>query len=124
MIKPKYISKNIRNRRLRKSIRKKLNGTKENPRMIIFKSNKYLYTQVYNDLNGTVITSASTIEKEVKEKLKSTKDKDAAKIMGEVIADRLKKKKIKQVVFDRNIYPFMGRVKIFADSARKKGIKF
>lgn len=124
MIKPKYISKNIRNRRLRKSIRKKLNGTKENPRMIIFKSNKYLYTQVYNDLNGTVITSASTIEKEVKEKLKSKKDKDAAKIMGEVIADRLKKKKIKQVVFDRNIYPFMGRVKIFADSARKKGIKF
>lgn len=123
MIKPKYISKGIKKRRLRKSIRKKLNGTPEKPRLIVFISNKYLYTQVYDDLSGKVLASASTIEKEVKSNLKSTKDLAAAKAVGEVIAERLKKKKIKNVVFDRNFYPYMGRVKALADSAREKGIK-
>ena len=92
--------------------------------MIIFRSNKYLYSQVYDDVNGKVLAHASTLEKEVKSKLKSTKDKEAAKVMGEVIADRLKKLKIKEVVFDRNIYSFAGRVKVFADSVREKGLKF
>ncbi len=124
MIKPKFIIKDIKKRRLRKSIRKKLNGTPEKPRMIVFLSNKYLYTQVYDDISGEVLASASTIEKEVKAKLKSTKNLEAAKVVGEIIAERLKKKKIKQVVFDRNVYPFLGRVKAIADSAREKGIKF
>ncbi|MEN8154216.1 MAG: 50S ribosomal protein L18 [Acidobacteriota bacterium] len=124
MIRAKFIDKKKRKNRLRKSIRKNLNGNPEKPRMIIFKSNKYLYTQVYDDLNGKVLAHASTLEKEVKAKLKSTKDIDAAKVMGEVIADRLKKLKIKTVVFDRNVYSYAGRVKSFADSAREKGIKF
>jgi len=124
MIKAKYIIKATKNSRLRKTIRKVLNGDAKRPRMIIFRSNKYLYTQVYDDVNGKVLTHASTLEKEVKSKLKSTKDKDAAKAMGEVIADRLKKLKIKEVVFDRNVYSYTGRVKVFADSAREKGIKF
>jgi len=124
MIKAKYIEKKKRNMRLRKTIRKKLAGSEMRPRLIIFRSNKYLYTQVYDDLNGKVLAHASTLEKEVKDKLKSTKDKEAAKIMGEVIADRLKKLKINEVVFDRNVYSYSGRVKVFADSAREKGIKF
>ena len=124
MIKAKYIIKATKNSRLRKTIRKVLNGDAKRPRMIIFRSNKYLYTQVYDDVNGKVLTHASTLEKEVKAKLKSTKDKDAAKVMGEVIAERLKKLKIKEVVFDRNVYSYTGRVKVFADSAREKGIKF
>ncbi len=124
MIKAKYIIKATKNTRLRKTIRKVLNGDAKRPRMIIFRSNKYLYTQVYDDVNGKVLTHASTLEKEVKSKLKSTKDKDAAKAMGEVIAERLKKLKIKEVVFDRNVYSYTGRVKVFADSAREKGIKF
>jgi large subunit ribosomal protein L18 len=92
--------------------------------MIIFKSNKYLYTQVYDDESRKVLTTASTIEKEVKSQLKSAKDSEAAKLMGKLIAERLKKMKIKQVIFDRNVYPYMGRVKAFADSARENGIKF
>ena len=124
MIKAKYIIKATKNTRLRKTIRKVLNWDAKRPRMIIFRSNKYLYTQVYDDVNGKVLTHASTLEKEVKSKLKSTKDKDAAKVMGEVIAERLKKLKIKEVVFDRNVYSYTGRVKVFADSAREKGIKF
>ncbi len=124
MIKAKYIEKKKRNTRIRKSIRKVISGSEKKPRLIVFRSNKYLYSQAYDDLNGKVLASASTLEKEVKEKLKSTKDKDAAKVMGEVIAERLKKLKIKEVVFDRNVYSYTGRVKVFADSAREKGIKF
>ena len=124
MITPKYVIKNRKKTRLRKSLRKILNGTADRPRMIVVRSNKYLYTQVYDDVKGKVLATASTLEKEIKTTLKSTKDKEAAKAIGKVIASRLKKKKIKSVVFDRNIYPFTGRIKVFADSARENGIKF
>ncbi len=124
MITPKYVLKLKRKVRVRKSIRKVISGTTERPRMIIVKSNKYLYTQVIDDENYMVLASASTLEKELKSQLKSTKDKDAAKAMGKVIAERLKEKKITKVSFDRNVYPFMGRVKAFADSARENGIEF
>jgi len=124
MITPKYVIKKKKKARMRKSIRKTLNGTPGKPRMIIFRSNKYLYTQVYDDSTGSVLVSASTLEKEVKGQLKSTRDKDAAKAMGKVIAERLKEIKVESVVFDRNVYPFTGRVKVFADSARENGILF
>ena len=124
MITPKYIQKRKRKNRVRKSVRKILSGTPERPRMIIIKSNKFLYTQVVDDENFKVLASASTLEKDIKTQLKSTKDKEAAKVMGKVIAERLKDKKITSIAFDRNIYPFMGRVKAFADSARENGIKF
>jgi len=124
MITPKYILENRRKRRLRKSIRKKIGGSNEKPRMIVFRSNKYLYIQVYDDINRKVIASASSLEKDIKEQLKSTKNKDAAKLIGKIISDRLKKKKINSVIFDRNVYAYTGRVKIIADSARENGIKF
>ncbi len=124
MITPKHEIKLKRKERLRKSIRKSINGTAEKPRMIIVRTNKYLYTQVIDDITGNVVASASTLEKEVKSQLKSTKDKEAAKLIGKIISDRLKDKQIDAVVFDRNIYPFTGRVKTFADSARENGIKF
>lgn len=124
MITPKYVIKKKKKLRMRKSIRKIVNGTPEKPRMIIFRSNKYLYTQVYDDSSGNVLASASTLEKDVKEQLKSTRDKDAAKAMGKLIAERLKEIKVERVVFDRNVYPFTGRIKVFADSARENGILF
>ncbi len=124
MITPKYVLEDRRKQRVRKSIRKKISGTKEKPRMIVFRSNKYLYVQVYDDINRKVLVSASTLEKEIKEQLKSTKNKDAAKLIGKLISDRLKKKKINSVVFDRNVYAYAGRVKIIADSARENGINF
>lgn len=124
MITPKYIVKKRRKERLRKSIRRRLAGTPEKPRMIIVRSNKFLYAQVYDDNSGSVLTSASTMEEGIKSQLKSTKDKEAAKLMGKIIAQRLKEKKITSVVFDRNIYPFTGRVKVFADSARENEIQF
>ncbi len=124
MITPKYVIKNKRKARLRKSIRKIVNGTPEKPRMLLVRSNKYLYTQVFDDTTGKVLASASTLEKEIREQVKSTKDKEAAKVMGKIIAERLKKINIDRVIFDRHVNPFTGRVKVFADSARENGITF
>ena len=124
MITPKYIIKEKRKERVRKSIRQRVMGTSVRPRMILVRSNKYLYTQVFDDTAGIVLTSASTLEKDIKAQLKSTKDKEAAKTIGKIIAERLKEKNITAVVFDRNIYSFTGRVKVFAESARENGIQF
>ncbi len=123
MITPKYIVNKRRRDRVRKSVRKRINGTPERPRMIIVRSNKYLYTQVVDDLNGKVMAYANTLEKDIRSQLKSTKNADAAKLMGKVIADRLKKQKISSVVFDRGICIYTGRVKAFADAARENGIQ-
>jgi len=124
MITPKYVLKKIRKTRIRKSIRKIISGSPQRPRMIMIRSNKYLYTQVVDDDSHRVLASACTLEKEIKTQLKSTKDKEAAKLMGKIIADRLKEAKITTVTFDRNIYSFTGRVKVFADAARENGIVF
>ena len=124
MITAKHVLKKKRKERLRKALRRRLPGTPQRPRMIVVRSNKYLYTQVYDDSSGNVLTSASTLEKDIKAQLKSTKDKEAAKLIGKIIAERLKEKQITAVLFDRNIYPFTGRVKVFADSAREQGIQF
>ncbi|HUU05000.1 MAG TPA: 50S ribosomal protein L18 [Patescibacteria group bacterium] len=124
MITAKYIIKKIKRQRVRRALKATLRGTPERPRMIMVKSNKYLYTQVIDDASHQVLLTASTLEKDLQAKLKSAKNKDAAKLLGETIAERLKEKKIETVVFDRNVYAFAGRVKIFTDAAREKGIRF
>jgi len=124
MITAKYVIRKIKRLRVRRSIKATLRGTPERPRLIMIRSNKYLYTQVIDDASHQVLLSASTLEKELKGKLKSAKDKAAAKLLGETIAERLKEKKIAAVVFDRNVYAYAGRVKVFSDAAREKGIRF
>jgi large subunit ribosomal protein L18 len=124
MITAKYIIKKVKRVRLRRALKATLRGTPERPRLIMVRSNKYLYTQVIDDASHQVLLSASTLEKELKAKLKSAKDKAAAKLLGETIAKRLKEKKIDAVVFDRNVYAYAGRVKVFSDAAREKGIRF
>ena len=95
MFTPKHLIKKKRKERLRKSIRKYVNGTPEKPRMIVVRSNKYLYTQVVDDSSGNVVTCASTLEKEIKSQLEGKgKDKNAAKLMGKIIAERLKEKRL------------------------------
>jgi large subunit ribosomal protein L18 len=124
MITAKYIIKKIKRQRVRSAIKANLRGTPDRPRLILVKTNKYLYSQVIDDASHQVLLCASTLEKELKAKLKSPKNKDAAKLLGETIAERLKEKKIAAVVFDRNVYAYTGRVKIFSDAAREKGIRF
>jgi large subunit ribosomal protein L18 len=124
MITAKYTVKKIKAKRLRNALKATIRGTQERPRLILVKSNKYLYSQVIDDASHQVLVTACTLEKELKAKLKSAKNKEAAKLLGETIAERMQEKKIAAVVFDRNVYAFAGRVKIFTDAAREKGIRF
>jgi len=110
--------------RIRKRIRKKIRGTAERPRVFVFKSNRYLYSQAIDDDAGSVLAAASSVEKEYREKKKKTKNIEASKAVGEMIAKRLKKKKIEQIVFDRGIYPYHGRIKALAEAMRKEGLTF
>ena len=109
---------------VRKRIRKKIRGTAVRPRVYVFKSNRYVYAQVIDDENNRVLTTASTMEKEFKEKNKNYKNIKACQALGETLAKRLKKKKINTIVFDRGIYPYHGRVKALAEALRKGGLEF
>ncbi len=124
MFKNKTEFKKSRKHQIRKRIRKKISGTKERPRVVVMRSNRYLYLQAVDDVNGVVIASASTLEKEFREKNKNCKNIEASKKLGEIAAGRFKKKKINQIVFDRGIFPYHGRVKILAESMRKSGLDF
>lgn len=110
--------------RIRKRIRKKIEGTSERPRVFFKRSNRYLYLQAIDDINGVVLTSASTLEKDFREKNKNTKNLSASGKLGEIAAKRLKKKKIETIIFDRGVHPYHGRVKSLADAMRKGGLKF
>ena len=105
-------------------IRKKIKGTPERPRLSVFRSLKYIYVQIIDDEVGKTIVSASSLEKEVKGKSKSTRDIEAAKLVGELIAKRAIEKGIEKVVFDRSGYRYHGRVKALAEAAREAGLKF
>jgi large subunit ribosomal protein L18 len=116
--------KKIAKSRIRKRIRKKISGSPERPRAFVFKSNRHLYVQVIDDQNGRVLASASTLEKDFREQNKNSKNIEASQAIGKLIAGRLKKSKIKTVVFDRGLYPYHGRVKTMAEAMRKEGIIF
>ncbi|MBM3304891.1 MAG: 50S ribosomal protein L18 [Candidatus Aminicenantes bacterium] len=118
------MAKKVRDTRLRKRIREKVRGTPERPRLHVFKSNTYVYTQVVNDQAGAVLLTASTLEKEFRESSKNSKNKEACERLGALLAKRLKAAKIESVVFDRGTYPYHGRVKALAEAIRKEGIRF
>lgn len=106
------------------SIRKKLNGTAERPRLCVFRSAKHIYAQAIDDVAGVTLASASTVEKDVRGDLAGMKKVDAAKRVGAAVADRLKGKGIQTVVFDRNGFRYHGRVAAIADGARDGGLEF
>jgi large subunit ribosomal protein L18 len=110
--------------KVRQRIRAKVHGTPERPRVFVFKSNRYVYAQAIDDENGSVLTSACTLEKTFKEKTKNYKNKEACQNLGQVLAQRLKEKKVEKIVFDRGIYPYHGRVKTVAEALRKGGLVF
>ena len=114
-------SKLERRLRIKRSIRGKITGTAERPRMSVFRSNKQISVQIVDDLNGKTLLSASSLEKDVTSQ-KGTKVEQAAKV-GALIAEKAKSAGIEAVVFDRNGYLYHGRVKQLADSAREAGLK-
>ena len=114
--------KEFRRFRIKKRIRKVVQGTADRPRLTVFRSNKEIYAQLVDDTNGKTITAASSIEKSFTDK-KVTKT-EVAKLVGQLIAERSKEAGINSVVFDRNGYLYHGRVKTLAEAAREGGLKF
>ena len=111
-----YNQRKIRHERLRK----KLSGSTERPRLMIFRSLKHVYAQVIDDSNGHTLAAASTRDADLKTQLegKSTQDTAACELVGRTVAERAMEKGISRVVFDRGGYKYHGRVKALADAAR------
>jgi len=116
------LNKDERRIRRKKSIRNKIEGSSERPRLTIFKSLKNIYAQIIDDEKGITVCSASTMDKEYKGKKGCSIQ--SAKAVGELLATRAKNAKIDTVIFDRNGYIFHGKVKALADACREKGLKF
>lgn len=106
--------------RIKNRIRQNVTGTGAKPRLTVFRSNKQIYAQIIDDLSGTTIVSAGSLEKEGGE----TKKTEQAKLVGKLIAEKALEKGIEKVVFDRNGYQYHGRIKTLADAARENGLKF
>ncbi len=106
-------------------IRKKLVGTKERPRLCVFRSAKHIYAQIIDDASGHTLATASSTEKAVKDQIgEAVKKKAVANLVGKVLAERLIEKGYKKVVFDRNGFLYHGRVKAVSDGAREAGLDF
>ena len=105
-------------------VRGKISGTPNRPRLNVFRSNANIYAQIIDDVNGVTLASASTIDKELKADIKYGGNKEAAKKVGAMIAERAKAKGITEVVFDRGGYVYHGRVKELAEGAREGGLQF
>ncbi len=110
-------------RRIR--VRKKIAGTAERPRLNVFRSARHIYAQLVDDDRGVTLCAASTLSPELKEKLDGAGGKtEAARAVGELVAEKAKALGIEKVVFDRAGYLYHGRVKALADGARAKGLEF
>jgi len=105
-------------------VRNKIIGTQERPRMSVYRSLKHIYVQLINDLSGHTLVSASSLDPAVIDLIKSGGNKKAAKVVGELVAERALEQNIKTVVFDRGGYKYHGRIKEVAEAARNKGLKF
>ena len=105
-------------------IRKKISGTKEQPRLSVFRSSKHIYAQVVDDTEGHVLIQASSMGKRVKEQPKFENKVSMAKFVGKLLGKRAIEKGINRVVFDRNGFLYHGRVKAVSDGAREAGLNF
>jgi large subunit ribosomal protein L18 len=107
--------------RVRKVLKKAANGR---PRLSVFRSSSHIYAQVIDDVRGHTVAAASSVEKPLREKLKTGADKAAAVEVGKLLAERAKAAGVEKVVFDRGAYLYHGRVKALADAAREGGLEF
>lgn len=106
------------------SIRNKISGTADRPRLSVYRSNANMFVQLIDDINAVTLVSASTIDKEIKGTIANGGNIEAAKAVGKLIAERAVSKDIKNIVFDRSGYNYTGRVSTLAESARENGLNF
>ena len=117
-------NKNDAREKRHQRIRNKVKGTSLRPRLSVYRSTGDIYAQLIDDQNGVTLFSASTLDKEVKPLLAGKTKTEQAQIVGETIAKRALKGNVKQVVFDRGGYLYIGRIKALAESARSAGLEF
>jgi large subunit ribosomal protein L18 len=110
-----------RKARVRRQVRAAANGR---PRLSVFRSSKQIYAQIIDDAQGVTVVAASSVEKDLRGKLKTGADIEAAKTIGKLLAERAVKAGITSVVFDRGSYLYHGRVKALAEGAREGGLDF
>ncbi|MCX6248781.1 MAG: 50S ribosomal protein L18 [Bacteroidetes bacterium] len=115
-------NKEFRRFRIKKRVRKVVEGTPDRPRLSVFRSNKEIYVQLIDDLSGKTLVAASSMSKDFADKKIPHSEK--ARLVGKLIAERAIQAGISAVVFDRNGYLYHGRVKSLADAAREAGLKF
>ena len=121
----KPVFKKIWKRQRRKMrVRKNISGSSERPRLTVFRSHSNIYAQIIDDGVGKTLVAASTMEKSVRGAVVNAGNKVAAQAVGKALAAKAIEAGIKKVVFDRNGYPYHGRIKELADAARKGGLEF
>lgn len=117
---PKVVARLKRKKRVRKSIL----GEADRPRLSVFKSSRHIYAQIIDDRKGQTLTAASTMSKQFRTDATPMKKKEAAKLVGKLLAERAKALGISKVAFDRGGFLYHGRVKELADSCREHGLDF
>ena len=120
----KKADKNAKRLQRHKRVRRKVFGTPQRPRLCVFRSSNNIYAQIIDDANRVTLTAASSLDAEVKGAVNHGGNKEAAKMIGEMIAKRAIEKGITEVVFDRGGYLYHGRVQVLAEAAREAGLKF
>lgn len=122
-LRKKNLKKAMHHRR-KLSVRKKIEGTDNCPRISVFRSTQHIYVQAIDDVSGSTLAAASTLDRDLKGHLKGIRKLHAAGMVGELIARRLKEKGVAKVVFDRNGFRYKGRVAAVAQGAREAGLNF
>jgi large subunit ribosomal protein L18 len=108
----------------KKRVRKKIFGTADRPRLTVFRSARHIYAQVVEDTSGQTLSSASTLDKEARQRFPFESKVEAAKFVGKLVARRAMEKGVSKVVFDRNGFLYHGRVRAVSAGAREQGLKF
>ncbi|WP_455543154.1 50S ribosomal protein L18 [Intestinibacter sp.] len=120
----KKADKNAKRLQRHKRVRRKVFGTPQRPRLCVFRSSNNIYAQIIDDTNRVTLVAASSLDEAVKGAVNHTGNKEAAKMVGEMVAKKAVEKGITEVVFDRGGYIYHGRIKELAESAREAGLKF
>ena len=120
----KKADKNAKRLQRHKRVRRKVFGTPQRPRLCVFRSSNNIYAQIIDDTNRVTLVAASSLDEAVKGAVNHTGNKEAAKIVGEMVAKKAVEKGITEVVFDRGGYIYHGRIKELAEGAREAGLKF